>query len=458
MHKTRLLLTGILVIVFGAMPVIGQQDAPTVTPDSQPTDEDQLAIAWIQENAIPFETTEPGNGYQDLMPLKAIIGDARVIALGEATHGTAEFITMRHRLIEFFVEEMGITLFAMETPWGIVTPIDNHLQTGEGDPSRILHEDWWMPWSNNESLAIIEWMRDYNQQVDDGVPLRLYGFDVQEHDTAASDVRVVVDYVTAYDSEQSAWLEDQYQCTHTIDNRYENADDDRKIECLANLQAVYDYLISNEEDFMATTSAQEFGYVLQHARVLIQYADMMLTEEESFDKRDAYMAANVAWFLEQAGPDSRIVIWAHNAHIQTTPLIHDVPVGEDIAYTVMGMHLREQFGADYLVIGFTTFEGQFYAYDMNGRGRESFSVPKVANNSIAHYFYSAQIPLGIVDLREAQAGQPETDWLFQETDWLYAGAGSGDAIRHVAEVRVADSFDMVLYIQETTASDQFARQ
>jgi erythromycin esterase len=70
--------------------------------------------AWIKENLIPLKTCEPGKGFEDLQPLKSIVGDARVVALGEATHGTREFFKMKHRMFEFLVEKMGFNLFVIE--------------------------------------------------------------------------------------------------------------------------------------------------------------------------------------------------------------------------------------------------------------------------------------------------------------------------------------------------------
>ena len=68
----------------------------------------------LKENLIPIKTTEAGNGFEDLMPLKEILRDKRVIGMGEATHGTKEFFQMNHRMIEFLVEEMGYRAITLE--------------------------------------------------------------------------------------------------------------------------------------------------------------------------------------------------------------------------------------------------------------------------------------------------------------------------------------------------------
>ena len=89
------------------------------------------AIAWLAENAGPFGTAEPGHGCEDLQPFLEMVGDSRLVALGEATHGTHEFFAMKHRLAECLVSEKGFTLFAMEAGWAEAEHINAWVQGGE---------------------------------------------------------------------------------------------------------------------------------------------------------------------------------------------------------------------------------------------------------------------------------------------------------------------------------------
>ena len=71
------------------------------------------ALAWMRASAIPLATVKAANGLADLEPLRALIVDARIVSLGEATHATREFFQLKHRLLEFCVAELGFTVFAM---------------------------------------------------------------------------------------------------------------------------------------------------------------------------------------------------------------------------------------------------------------------------------------------------------------------------------------------------------
>ena len=80
---------------------------------------------WISKHAIPLDTVEAGHGFEDMQPLKAVIGNARIVAIGEATHGTREFFQFKHRMFEFLVREMNFTVFGMEADWEGCLAIDS---------------------------------------------------------------------------------------------------------------------------------------------------------------------------------------------------------------------------------------------------------------------------------------------------------------------------------------------
>lgn len=93
--------------------------------------EDGYDITWLKANAVALSTTEPGGPYADLAPFGQVVGSARIVALGEATHGTREFFRMKHRLLEYLVKEMGFNTFAIETPWAEANRINHYVQTGK---------------------------------------------------------------------------------------------------------------------------------------------------------------------------------------------------------------------------------------------------------------------------------------------------------------------------------------
>ncbi len=136
-------------------------DGNVITSDrpGQPLTAPQRAAvaAQLKKDAWAIDTAVPGGNQRDLEPLYAAIGPARVVGLGEATHGTSEFFSLKDRIFRFLVEKMGFTVFAMETPWQSGLVIDRYVTTSEGDPHAALAGTFAV-WDNQEVLDLIEWI------------------------------------------------------------------------------------------------------------------------------------------------------------------------------------------------------------------------------------------------------------------------------------------------------------
>jgi hypothetical protein len=122
-------------------------DAKATTP-LEPAQRDAIA-GEVRARAIPFDTVMAGSGFDDLSALSEMIGDARIVALGEATHGTAEFFRMKHRLFEYLVEKKGFTVFAFEANWPLVEIADRYIKTGEGSAAAALREIGFWIWATD---------------------------------------------------------------------------------------------------------------------------------------------------------------------------------------------------------------------------------------------------------------------------------------------------------------------
>src|SRR5579864_4688137 len=123
----------------------------------------QQPVDWIRKNAIPLQTVEAGNGFSDMQPLKKIVGEARIVALGEATHGTREFFQLKHRMIEFLASQMGFTIFSIEANMPEAYRLNDFLLNGKGDPRQLLKGMYFWTWDTQEVLDMILWMREFNR-------------------------------------------------------------------------------------------------------------------------------------------------------------------------------------------------------------------------------------------------------------------------------------------------------
>lgn len=162
--------------------------------------------------AIPLETVGADDALTDLLPLINAIGDARVVALGEATHGTHEFFTVKHRLVRFLTTELGFTDFALEASLTDAGEIDQYVRSGVGDAGRGLDVGFTV-WNTEEMLDLVEWIRRHNASDLSDPELRVWGFDMQ--DPLASIEEGLANVSEALPSEVE-YLEKQYRCFEVL--------------------------------------------------------------------------------------------------------------------------------------------------------------------------------------------------------------------------------------------------
>lgn len=153
---------------------------------SEPPEESSVAARWIRDHAIEVRTPVAGNGFDDLEPLRGVIGDARIVSLGEPTHGTREAFQFKHRLLEFLVEKMNFSIFSIEANMPESYALTRYIQGGEGDPRKLIDGMYFWTWNTEEVFQMVEWMRAWNAANPGRTPLQFTGFDMQTSTVAAS--------------------------------------------------------------------------------------------------------------------------------------------------------------------------------------------------------------------------------------------------------------------------------
>jgi erythromycin esterase-like protein len=153
--------------------------------------DDQPVVEWIGAHAVRLRTTEAGNGFADMQPLKKMIGNAKIVSLGEATHGSREFFQLKHRMLEFLASEMGFTIFSIEANMPEAYRLNDYVLNGNGDPAKLIKGMYFWTWDTQEVLDMVLWMREFNKSGKGRV--QFTGFDMQTPNVAADIVRDFVD-------------------------------------------------------------------------------------------------------------------------------------------------------------------------------------------------------------------------------------------------------------------------
>jgi erythromycin esterase len=435
----------LLLLIYLSTSLIGcGQPQPTSSP----------VLSWIKQQALPLKTTDPQAPLDDVRPLQRIVGSASIVGLGEATHGSHEFFTLKHRLLEFLVEKMGFTMFAMEGSWSAGEQINTYVLTGQGDAANVLEQFHFWTWNTQEVLALVKWVRAYDADPSHVHKVRFAGFDSHQFIETITFDRVT-QYLQTVDPQSAARVTSLYQGLPLDLASDAQLPLSTQQQDVVHAQQVYDLLKQHETQYETRSSLQAFAQALQEARVVVQGVQFLSynlqdpqAREQAGEQRDAFMAENIAWLHEHADGGSKLVLWAHDGHIQT---------GAQSGSTPMGMYLRERYQSQYLAIGTSFYQGSFNAYGMDNSGQftslQSFTVQASEQKSYNYMFGHAGFSLYALDLRHIPSGEVR-QWMSGPHGFLTIGAvydsAAGDT--YYASLSLPQCFDVIIHIQKVTAS------
>jgi erythromycin esterase len=435
--------------------VLACSDDPSGPSGSVPNPISPEVVSWLKANAEPFATAQPGSGFDDLQFLKDVIGDARVVSLGEATHGTREFFQMKHRILEFLVKEMDFSVFAIEASFPEANRVNEFVHTGEGDPKVFLSGLYFWTWNTQEVLDMINWMRAHNQNPGDDPTVSFMGFDMQY---AGMAIHNVIEYLEVVDPVGAARAQARYACMVPFANgprgsvefggRYQNQPQGYRDACVKELLTVRDSLLAHQSEYETASSVSEFAMADRNARVVLQFEDMASARTQG--ARDYYMAENAIWLLDQAGPEAKIVLWAHNGHVADNP-----NYGESVS---MGYYLRREYGDDLVIAGFDFYQGGFRAMSRVNYW-ESYVlgdhfVGPAPVTSYEGFFHSAGMDRMILDVRGLDLGTTATSWLAGPRLMRSVGAvySPTNPDAYLWDVSIPSFYDLVIFFDSTSAS------
>ncbi len=174
----------LVLILFTCITAFAQQ--PSKQSTRQQVSE-KAFVDWTRAHAVPLKTVEAGNGFDDMKPLGDIVGDARIVALGEATHGTHEFFQLKHRIIEYLASQKDFTIFSIEANMPEAYKLNDFVLRGEGDPKQLIKDMYFWTWDTQEVLDMVLWMREFNKSGKGHIEFT--GFDMQTPNVAMEIVK-----------------------------------------------------------------------------------------------------------------------------------------------------------------------------------------------------------------------------------------------------------------------------
>ncbi|WP_037857889.1 erythromycin esterase family protein [Streptomyces sp. NRRL S-340] len=400
----------------------------------------------LEQAAQPLRATEPGGNTADLRALSAMIGDAKVVGLGEATHGSHEFFTMKERVFRYLVEKKGFTTFALELSWSAGLQIDDYLRTGKGDAREIAAQTLAnSPWDREEFIHLIEWMRDHNRNHPDR-PVHFMGDDIGAPSLNDAFFERVTGYMEKNHPESLPRLNELYTGLRPIDDAF---------AYLAKPLAERQRLAARAQQALELVSSHKgsgqdaFDWAEQNARSIAQTAKFFTldpADRESLNGlerfRDEVMAQNVTWWRKRTG--DKILVSAHNNH---AGYVSDDP---ELYSKTQGSFLRDTMGKDYLPIGFTFDRGSFLSKDAAlGGDWKKFTVGAAEPGRNEYTLDQVGYRNFYLDVRRAPAAARA--WLDVARPTLNIGTQFPEKPRDIA---IAKSFDILIHLHEVREADK----
>lgn len=398
----------------------------------------------------------------DYDALLDMVGNARFVLLGEATHGTHEFYAERARITRRLIEEKGFTAVAVEADWPDAYRVNRYVR-GEGRDadgraalSGFQRFPAWM-WRNTAVLEFVEWLRRHNDG-GAGHPAGFYGLDLYSMFTSMHEV---LHYLEGVDPNAARVARQVYACFDHYDQdsqQYGYATGfGMSPSCQEGVLATLRTLQQRAFDYMRADGAgaeDAFFHAQQNARLVKNaeeyYRTMFKGRISSWNLRDSHMADTldaVARHLSRDGKPARIVVWEHNSHIGDA---RATEIGRQGEWTV-GELARKAYGADACLVGFTTYEGRVTAAsEWDGQARHKHVRPGLAG-SYEHLLHSTGIERFFLPLREPG---PARDALMQERLERAIGVlylPRTERQSHYFMAQLPRQFDAVIHIDRTTA-------
>jgi erythromycin esterase-like protein len=328
---------------------------------------------------------------------------ARVVLLGEATHGTSEFYRARAAITRRLVERHGFTIIAVEADWPDAARIDRWVRHSEDprpedDPAFTRFPTWM--WRNAEVREFVRWLRMHNADLPRRRRAEFRGLDVY---SLGSSIAGVLAYLDANDPEAAKAARRRYACLTPW--QMEPADYGRAVlfgarePCEdAAVQQLRELLERRMGD-MTSEAGEALFDAAQNARVALgaerYYRLMYHGGTESWNLRDRHMFDTLRALLDRRGPQAKAVVWAHNSHIGNAAATEMGWTGE----FNIGELCRTAFGEEAALIGFGTDRGTVACASDWGGGMEIKRVRPARPDSQEALFNAAAPPCSLTDLR-----------------------------------------------------------
>jgi erythromycin esterase-like protein len=376
----------------------------------------------VRAHVTPFTSM---SDFSTVLPHLDSFGDARVLLIGDASHGTSEFYSARAAITQYMIEHHGFNIVAVEADWPDAEAVDRYVRRRPGAKTSIataakegaagrepafMRFPTWM-WRNTEVHDFVEWLRQRNAgpvgegKGDTGTGLvGFYGLDLY---SLGASMQAVIKYLENVDKSMAevarqrysrlmVWAEDPHEYgLEALSAGFSGCEQEV-------MDMLRDMLRKRLEYSAMHWNGDEFHSGEQNARLVTDaenyYKAMYHGRDESWNLRDTHMFQTLVRIMKHRGPASKAIVWAHNSHVGDARATSMGRSGE----LNIGQLCKETFGDQALALGCSTHTGTVAAADHWDGDMRVMHVRPGLPNSYEEFFHAAGVENFVLDLREGR--------------------------------------------------------
>jgi erythromycin esterase-like protein len=400
----------------------------------------------------------------DYDPLMKLIGDAPLVLIGEASHGTHEFYRERAQITKRLIKEKGFTAIAVEADWPDAYRINRYVRGVSNDADAVealsgfKRFPAWM-WRNADVLDFVGWLRTYNDDLPaSATKVGFYGLDLYSLHTS---IEAVLTYLDKIDPVAARRARLRYACFDHFgkdEQAYGYATgmgiaepcEEEVVSQLVELhRSVAEYARRD-----GRIAADDYFYAEQNARLIMNaeqyYRSMFRGRVSSWNLRDRHMAETLealVAYLGSQGSQAKVVVWEHNSHLGDARATR---MGQEGEWNV-GQLVRERHGRDAVLVGLTTYQGTVTAASNWDAPAERKQVRPALANSYEALFHEVDLPRFLLTFRNTDhaAAALREPLLERAIGVIYRP--ETERASHYFKARLSEQFDAVIHFDETRA-------
>ena len=429
--------------------------------DEIPSEQDTSATALVKKFANPIS----GNP-RDYDPLMKMIGDARFVLLGEATHGTHEFYRERAAITRRLIEEKGFDAVVLEADWTDAYRANEFVhgaskdQTAEQSLADFTRFPQWM-WRNTDFRDLVASIRSYNNSGKPNISrVGIYGMDLYG---LSESIDAVIEYLRRVEPEAGNQAARRYACFDGFRDELEQygfaVSRDEKKSCEKQVLEQFQEMEKRFNAWLGNSNRrrdEDLFSAYQNARVVkngeAYYRLSFKGNFSTWNLRDSHMAetlhALVGYLDAVGGPKSKMVVWAHNTHQGDARMTEMGEKGE----LNVGHLMRQANDGNSVLVGFTTYTGEVMAASEWGEKGEIMKVRPALSGSYSRLFHETGVPNFLLIFRgnERLTQELARPQLERAIGVVYNPETERQS--HYFDARMSKQFDAVIHFDVTSAA------